>query len=149
EPDIREALCVTVSQAGATVRGVATAGEALEVLAAATPDVLVCDIGLPGEDGYSLMARLRESSDPAIRTLPAVALTAYARSDDRRAALQAGFQAHLAKPVAPDTLLRALSLHVAVSRRNVPMLPLVTAKGAEARAPAREPRSDGAADDGV
>jgi CheY-like chemotaxis protein len=69
------------------------------------PDLLVSDIGLPGEDGYSLIQRVRQHPRREIASVPAIALTAFARSEDRALALRAGFQAHLAKPVAPGELL--------------------------------------------
>ena len=83
----------------------ASAGEALEALRRRRPDVLVCDIGMPGEDGYALLARVRDLTAEEGGLVPAVALTAYARADDRRRALAAGYQAHLAKPVDPDELI--------------------------------------------
>ena len=91
--------------AGATVSLAGSASEAIERILAARPDVLVCDIGMPGEDGYSLIRRLRVLEESQTNALPAVALTAYARSEDRTKAIRAGFQNHLAKPVGPAELL--------------------------------------------
>jgi CheY-like chemotaxis protein len=71
------------------------------------PDVVVSDIGMPGEDGYSLIRRLRALPDDAGRT-PAVALTAFARGEDRTRALMAGFKAHVPKPVDPRELVAVL-----------------------------------------
>jgi CheY-like chemotaxis protein len=68
------------------------------------PDVMVTDIGMPGEDGYSLIRRVREWERARGAFLPAVALTAYGRTEDRMRALKAGFQMHVAKPVDPDEL---------------------------------------------
>ncbi|TMB49386.1 MAG: response regulator [Deltaproteobacteria bacterium] len=112
EIDAREALSVIVAQAGATVAGVGTAREALSQLAAWRPDVLVCDIGLPGEDGYTLIRNVRALATDQGGDVPAVALTAYAHASDRRRALAAGFQAHLAKPFEPGQLLRVLARSV-------------------------------------
>jgi CheY-like chemotaxis protein len=64
-----------------------------------TPDVLLSDIGMPGEDGYELIRRVRSLPDKRGRSIPAAALTAYARDEDRERALAAGFQKHIAKPV--------------------------------------------------
>ena len=82
----------------------ASADEAIDALAGMHPDVIVSDIGMPHEDGYSMMRRIRARSDSAA-TCPAVALTAYARNDDRLHALDAGFDVHVAKPVDPSALL--------------------------------------------
>jgi len=108
EVDTRDALTLMMSEAGASVTAVGTAGEALAMLVGAKPDVLVCDIGLPYEDGYSLIRNVRaqENGGPSI---PAVALTAYAQESDRQRALAAGYQFHMAKPVQPAKLLRLLA----------------------------------------
>ena len=79
---------------------------ALAGLAAAGPDALIVDIGMPGMDGFAFIEQLRASPDPAIRDLPAAALTAFARSEDRTRALRSGFEMHLAKPVDPGELWR-------------------------------------------
>jgi CheY-like chemotaxis protein len=70
-------------------------------------DVLVCDVGLPDDDGYGLLRRLRRL--PEGERIPAIALTAYARPEDRAKALAAGFRAHLSKPLDPESLLREIS----------------------------------------
>jgi CheY-like chemotaxis protein len=95
--------------AGATVSMAASASEALERISTGRPDVLVCDIGMPGEDGYSLIRRLRVLEQKQENALPALALTAYARSEDRTKAIRSGFQNHLAKPVEPAELLAVVS----------------------------------------
>jgi CheY-like chemotaxis protein len=79
------------------VSTVASAREALAALAAEPPDVFLSDIGMPGMDGYQLIRSVR-ASDSSYRTVPAIALTAFARSEDRKKALLAGYQSHLAKP---------------------------------------------------
>jgi CheY-like chemotaxis protein len=83
--------------------------EALNAIKASLPNVLVSDIGLPGEDGYSLIARVRNMDVERGECLPAVALTAYAREEDRQRALNAGFQMHVSKPVDPDELVRVIA----------------------------------------
>jgi CheY-like chemotaxis protein len=74
-----------------------TAEETLAILKTSEPDVLVCDIGMPGMDGYQLMRSIR-AGEPAGRRLPALALTAFARAEDRKRAMLAGYQFHIAKP---------------------------------------------------
>jgi CheY-like chemotaxis protein len=86
-----------------------SASEAMERILAKRPDVLVCDVGMPGEDGYSLIRRLRVLEERQDSVLPAVALSAYARSEDRTKAIRSGFQNHLAKPVEPAELLAVVS----------------------------------------
>ena len=83
----------------------ASANEALALLGAFRPQLLVCDIGMPGVDGYELLRRLRASDDPELAKIPAIALTAFARSEDRTRALRAGFLVHLSKPVEPAELV--------------------------------------------
>jgi CheY-like chemotaxis protein len=75
----------------------------LPVLADGTPDLILSDIGMPGQDGYEFIRKLREH--PSLAGVPAVALTALARTEDRTAALNAGFQTHLVKPVAASELV--------------------------------------------
>ena len=112
EVDARDALSVIMSQAGATVTAVGTARDALSKLTAWRPDVLVCDIGLPAEDGYALIGKVRALGVDRGGSVPAVALTAYAQASDRARALAAGYQAHVAKPCEPDQLLRVLARSV-------------------------------------
>jgi CheY-like chemotaxis protein len=88
---------------GAEVMTVFSASEAIRALDQSEFDVLVSDIEMPGEDGYSLIRRIRDRTDAA-RYLPAVALTAYARVEDRTRALLEGFNSHLAKPAHPAEL---------------------------------------------
>lgn len=82
-----------------------SAAEACEVMARFKPDVILSDIGMPGQDGYAFMRAVRESGI----TTPAVAVTAFARSEDRVKSLQAGFQTHLPKPVEPEELLAVIA----------------------------------------
>jgi CheY-like chemotaxis protein len=78
--------------------------EALNVLDLKSIDVIVTDLAMPGQDGYSLMERLREQGSPRFRFLPVIALTAYARSEDRERVMSHGFQGFLPKPVEFDRL---------------------------------------------
>jgi CheY-like chemotaxis protein len=90
---------------------VASAAEAFERLQVEIPDVLVSDIGMPGEDGYSLIRRIRALGPARGGEIPAIALTAYARPEDRERSLLAGFQTHIPKPVEPfDLILRVASV---------------------------------------
>ena len=106
EPDTREMFGDALEAAGADVRAVATGTEALSVAETWPPDLLVTDLGLPGMDGYELLAAIR-TKQPAT-ACPAVAVSAYARLDDRSRALAAGFQAHVAKPIEPSALVSIL-----------------------------------------
>jgi PAS domain S-box-containing protein len=108
EVDARELVQRMLEERGATVDAVGTAGEALDAFRHTRPNVIVSDIGLPGQDGYDFMRSLRaleDSRHDGLPMTPAAALTALARSEDRRRALMAGFQAHIAKPVDPLELL--------------------------------------------
>jgi CheY-like chemotaxis protein/nitrogen-specific signal transduction histidine kinase len=109
EIDARELLKRLLEMAGAKVSMAASAAEAMECILAERPGVLVCDIGMRGEDGYSLIRQLRLLEEKQDSVLPAVALTAYARSEDRTKAIRSGFQNHLAKPVEPAELLAVVS----------------------------------------
>ncbi|MEI9938731.1 MAG: response regulator [Pseudomonadota bacterium] len=108
DEDARDLLVTVLTQQGAKVSQAGNATDALARVAQAVPDVLLSDIGLPGEDGYALMRAIRGRGLTA-DTLPAIALTAYSRREDQRLALQAGFQAHVAKPVEPAVLVAAVA----------------------------------------
>jgi CheY-like chemotaxis protein len=84
----------------------ASTREALECIAVAIPDLLLADLGLPDEDGYTLLRRIR--ANPKLKALPAVALTAYARASDRERALAAGFLDYVIKPVDPQVLVNVI-----------------------------------------
>jgi PAS domain S-box-containing protein len=105
EPDARELVQRVLHERGARTTAVGNARDALRAFEAEPPDVIVSDIGMPGEDGYELIRKLRALEEPLGRMTPAAALTAFARSEDRRRALLAGFQTHIAKPVDPLELL--------------------------------------------
>jgi signal transduction histidine kinase len=108
DEDARDLLVTVLTQQGASVSEAGTATDALASVAHSVPDVLISDIGLPGEDGYELIRAIRARGF-ASHTLPAIALTAYSRREDQRLALQAGFQAHVAKPVEPAVLVAAVA----------------------------------------
>ncbi len=104
EPDTRNLVAKVLQQCGAIVSTVASAAEALEAFEGGPPDVLVTDIGMPGEDGYALIRKIRARAPEQGGRVPAAALTAYARVDDRMRTLSAGFQLHVPKPVEPAEL---------------------------------------------
>jgi CheY-like chemotaxis protein len=93
---------------GATVRTAPSAAEALAMLAGERPDVLIADIGMPGEDGYSLIRKVRAAGEREQGALPAIALTAYATTSDRAEAKASGFDLHVAKPVTLEDLTLAI-----------------------------------------
>jgi CheY-like chemotaxis protein len=105
EAESRELLFAMLNNRGAEVKACASAAEALVALARWRPAVLVSDIGMPGEDGYTLIRRLRALDPARVGDIPAVALTGYARNEDRMRALAAGFQMHVSKPVEPVELI--------------------------------------------
>ena len=113
ELDARELLTVMLQQRGAKVIAASSAAEALELLAKASngsmPDVLVSDIGMPEQDGFELISMVRAMGPERGGNIPAIALTAYARSEDRARVLAAGFQHHVPKPVGPATLAIAVA----------------------------------------
>jgi signal transduction histidine kinase len=103
EPDARDLVSAILESRGAVVTAAASASEGLAAIRFQRPDVLLSDIAMPGEDGYDLIRKVR-SLDSEFPAFPAVALTAFASAGDRAAALLAGFQAHLAKPIEPSAL---------------------------------------------
>jgi signal transduction histidine kinase len=116
DPDARELLMTIIENHGAELRGVASAREAINTLDDWKPDLLVSDIEMPEEDGYSLIRRVRSAGSWGAR-VPAVALTAHARVHDRLQALSAGFDAHIAKPVEPAeliTVIASLARHIVI-----------------------------------
>ena len=109
DPGARSALAEMLGLIGADVRSAASAADALDLFGAFGPDVLVSDISMPDEGGYSLIGRIRALDRDSGGHVPAVAMTALAAAEDRRHALEAGFDAHVAKPVAIDGLLAVLT----------------------------------------
>ncbi len=109
EPDTLETVETVLSRCGADVHTAATVEAALDEVTRWHPDLVVSDIGMPGEDGYSLIARLRALGPAAGGNVPAIALTAYARVEDRLRVLTAGFQMHVPKPIEPAELVAVIS----------------------------------------
>jgi PAS domain S-box-containing protein len=106
--DSRELLVQALQNSGAAVAAFGAASDAFAALDRVRPSVIVADIGLPGEDGYSFIRRVRAHSMPAIQSVPAIAVTAYATIPDRAEALAVGFQQHLPKPIDPGRLVQAI-----------------------------------------
>ncbi|TMB05640.1 MAG: response regulator, partial [Deltaproteobacteria bacterium] len=109
ESDMRESVTVSLELCGARVTAVGAAPAALEILDRDPPDIVLCDIGMPDEDGYTLVRKIRSRGAERGGQIPAVALTAYARDEDRSRALEAGFQTHVAKPVEPSEIARVVA----------------------------------------
>jgi CheY-like chemotaxis protein len=109
EDDVDSAAAVTaiLQLHGCETQTARTASECLRMTGEWPTDVLICDIGLPDDDGYGLLRRLRGL--PEGEGIPAIALTAYTRPEDRAKALAAGFRAHLSKPLDPEKLLTEIS----------------------------------------
>jgi CheY-like chemotaxis protein len=106
--DSRELFAEALKNAGATVAAFGGAAEAFAALDEIRPSVIVSDIGLPGEDGYSFIRRVRAHAVADIQSVPAIAVTAYATVPDREEALAVGFPQHLAKPIDPDHLVEVI-----------------------------------------
>ncbi|HYU35887.1 MAG TPA: response regulator [Thermoanaerobaculia bacterium] len=109
EDDTRELLTIALEQCGAQVTAVASVADALASLDRAPPDVLVSDLAMPDEDGFSLIRKIRSRDAGRGGMVPAAALTAYARTEDRVRALAAGFQKHLPKPIDPSEVIAAVA----------------------------------------
>lgn len=103
--DTRDFITMILQEAGADVVSVASVSEALQYLEKANPHVLVSDIGMPKEDGYKLIRKVRDRESAGGIRIPAIALTAYARAEDQARALEAGFEIHVPKPVEPQELV--------------------------------------------
>jgi len=109
DPDTLQVLAMALTQAGASVKACSSATEAFDTLGTWSADLLVSDLGMPGEDGYSLIRRVRALEPEMGRTVPAIALTAFASLADRARALSEGFQMHVSKPVEPVRLISAIA----------------------------------------
>jgi PAS domain S-box-containing protein len=118
EEDARELLTIALTQSGAEVRTAATARAALDILDQWKPNILVSDIGMPGEDGYDLIRTVRALESESGGTIPALALTGYASAEDAARARVAGYGTHMAKPVAPGDLVVAVASLIAESSVN-------------------------------
>jgi CheY-like chemotaxis protein len=119
EPDALTMMKELLEAAGARVTTAKSAEIALNLIPTMHPDVLVADIGMPVMDGLELIRRLRQSDDSAVREIPAAALTAYVRSEDRTKALESGYSIYLAKPIDPAELVNAVKA-LAALRRHIP-----------------------------
>ena len=119
DEDARLLLQMTLSGYGAAVTTAATTGEALAAIDRAVPDIVLSDIGMPYEDGYDLLQRLRARSSEHGGTIPAVAVTAYASATDRASTQAAGYQAHVAKPFEPGDVARLVRRLVASNNLQV------------------------------
>ncbi len=113
ERDTRNMLKAMLSEYGAEVTTAASAAEALSIFSQRKLDVLICDIGMPGEDGYEMIRKVRALPRDQGADIPALALTAYARREDRLQALRAGYQMHVPKPVAVNELVTIIASIVA------------------------------------
>ena len=116
EPDARELVRRLLSDTGAQVFLAATAAEGFELFRRERPDLVLCDIGMPGEDGYRFTQRIRVLSMEEGGRTPIVAVTAFARTEERVAAVAVGFTRHLAKPFEPDELFTVVSETISKSR---------------------------------
>ncbi|MDZ8069769.1 MAG: response regulator [Nostoc sp. DedQUE08] len=116
EADTRNFLSFMFEEYGAFASAVASVDEALVVVEQAKPDILISDIGMSEQDGYTLIRKLRSLEPEKGGRIPAIALTAYTREEDRLKALKAGFQQHLSKPIDPNKLISAVA--------NILQLPL-------------------------
>jgi CheY-like chemotaxis protein len=105
--DSRELLKIILGQSSAQVVVVGSAREALATIKNVHPDILISDLGMPEMDGYELLKNVRRL-DPELRQLPVIAFTAAARREDLASTRRAGFQAHIAKPVDPDKLVKTI-----------------------------------------
>jgi CheY-like chemotaxis protein len=106
EADARELAAMVLGEEGASVRTAGSAREAIERVAEKTPGVLVCDVGMPEEDGLMLLPRARAAAGVSF---PAIAYTAYADAESADAVRRAGFDAHVPKPVDPDQLVATVA----------------------------------------
>jgi CheY-like chemotaxis protein len=109
QPDARELILRVLEDCSARVFTAASAEEAVPLVESRRPDVLITDIGMPGADGYELLRRVRDLGASRGGRVPAIALTAFARSEDRTRALRAGFMVHVSKPVDPSELVATVA----------------------------------------
>jgi CheY-like chemotaxis protein len=118
EPDARMLIRRLLEDCDAEVHTAETAEEAMTLLQSKRPHVLISDIGMPGQDGYGLIRRVRALPAETGGHTPAVALTAYARAEDRVTAIVAGFQHHLSKPIEPNELIAVVASLVGATEKN-------------------------------
>ena len=113
DPDTQQLFCTTLRMFGAEAQGAYAVAEAMEMILTFNPDVLVADIGLPDEDGYALIRRVRTLPAEQGGGIPAMAVTAFVRPEDRARALWKGFQMHVPKPIDPQDLVDRVAMLVA------------------------------------
>ena len=116
DDDGRNMIAFVLEQCGSRVTRASSVADAMETFAADRPQVIMSDIGMPGEDGYSFIARVRALSPEQGGTTPAASLTAYAGVEDRRRALMAGFNMHVPKPIDPAELVAVVASLARFSR---------------------------------
>ena len=109
EADSRDLVKAILTGCGAEVNCCESAADGIKAVREWKPDLLVSDIGMPGEDGYSLIKKVRNLRSKRAKQLPAIALTAYATKEDKARALSVGFQMHVAKPIEPETLVMSIA----------------------------------------
>jgi PAS domain S-box-containing protein len=117
DDDAREVLSAVLVEAGAVVQCASSVRDGIDAVQRFRPQILVSDIGMPDEDGYSFIRRVRSLEPAGGGGIPSIALTAYTRSDDRIKALEAGFTTHVGKPVNPEALVATVANLAAVARR--------------------------------
>jgi PAS domain S-box-containing protein len=115
DEDARILVKTVLEQCGSLVRTSASVAEGIAEISRECPKLVISDIGMPGEDGYDLIRRIRNSGDPRIATLPAAALTAFVRTEDRQRMLRAGYGTHIPKPVEPAELVSAIARLLRIS----------------------------------
>jgi hypothetical protein len=118
EPDSRELVATILKRWGGQVRCSQSAADALQAFKEWEPDLLISDLAMPEEDGFSLLKKLRKLRSKRAKQIPAVALSAYASDEDRSISLAHGFQMHLPKPIEPDNLVSSVA--AALGRETMP-----------------------------
>lgn len=118
EADGRSLLARLLRETGAEIIAAESAAEAIEILQREPVHLILSDIGMPGLDGYEFMRRVRLLDNHAIRAVPAIAVTAYAREGDRQRSLTAGFQLHLSKPYSFPDLTAAIASLIRIPKGN-------------------------------
>ena len=109
EADTREILSMVLNEYGATVRAAASSADAMKAFLEWKPNLLISDLGMPAEDGFALIHKVRALAPEEGGNIPAAALTAYVMEEDRLGALSAGFQAHIPKPIDPAKLAASVA----------------------------------------
>jgi len=117
DPDARELVMTILEEAGAVVESAPSAASGFAAVRTFHPQLIVSDIGMPDEDGYSLIRRVRALGENEGGSVPSIALTAYTRAEDRAKAIRAGFTLHMGKPVSPMALVSAVQ-HLAEHGNN-------------------------------